>query len=113
LRYFELSEFECPCCKQAKMDQIFLNMLDHAREFAQVPFIINSGYRCDQHNREVGSTSNNHTSGRAADIACKDGPTRLRIVSALLKAGFKRLGIAKTFIHVDSNDGSPESIWLY
>lgn len=94
------------------MDPEFLRMIDNAREFAQVPFQITSGYRCMNHNADVGSTSANHTSGKAADIACVSGPARIAIVSGLLKAGFKRLGIGKGFIHAD-NMNSVSSIWLY
>jgi uncharacterized protein YcbK (DUF882 family) len=94
------------------MAPAFLEMIDEARDRAGVPFIINSGYRCGAHNLAVGSTSNNHTRGVAADIRCEDGPTRLKILKALLETGFKRIGIHKTFIHADINAG-PKSIWLY
>jgi hypothetical protein len=31
-----------------------------------------------------------------------------------MEAGFNRLGIAKTFIHVDNDPGKPEdTVWLY
>jgi len=109
---FDIHEFDCPCCGVNEMKPVFLDMIDEARRLAGVPFEINSGYRCPKHNKEVGSTSMNHTSGQAADIKCTDGPTRFKIVSALIKAGFKRIGIAKTFIHTDSTDG-PMSIWFY
>jgi len=95
------------------MQSAFLEVLDKARELAGVPFKINSGYRCEKHNKEVGSTSRNHTSGNAADIACTDGPTRFKIVRGLIAAGFKRIGVAKTFIHADCVEGGPTSIWFY
>jgi uncharacterized protein YcbK (DUF882 family) len=87
-------------------------MLDRARGIAGVPFEIVSGYRCLHHNADVGSTSTNHTSGKAADIRCTDGQTRVKIVGALLEVGFNRLGIGPTFIHADINQG-PQAIWLY
>ena len=109
---FDIKEFNCHCCGKNEMKQHFLDMIDEARRIAQVPFVINSGYRCPKHNKEVGSSSSNHTSGNAADIRCTDGPTRFKIVSALIKAGFKRIGVAKTFIHADCTNG-PTSIWFY
>lgn len=112
LKYFSIDEFKCKCCGKVFMNATFLAMLDNAREFAEVPFIITSGYRCEKHNAEIGSTSKNHTSGRAADIACSDGPTRIKIIAGLIRAGFRRIGVAKTFIHCDSVD-SIESMWLY
>lgn len=112
LEHFKLKEFACSCCGKAKMDSVFLEKIDEARRLAGIPFKINSGYRCPKHNTEVGSTSKNHTSGKAADIAANNSQTRLKIVSALLKAGFKRIGISKTFIHADTMD-SLDSMWLY
>ena len=48
----------------------------------------------------------------AVDIACDDSVTRQKIVSGLIKAGFTRIGISKTFIHAD-NDLKTDAIWLY
>lgn len=112
MKYFILDEFKCKCCGIQHMDGIFLAMLDNARDHANVPFQINSGYRCEKHNQEVGSTSKNHTSGKAADIACTSGPVRLKIIMGLIRAGFRRIGIKKTFVHCDSM-GDIESCWLY
>jgi uncharacterized protein YcbK (DUF882 family) len=94
------------------MDAIFLVMVNNAREYAGVPFIINSGYRCEKHNREVGSQSANHPSGKAVDIRATDGPTRGKILKGLYRAGFTRIGIGKDFIHADTMD-EVESCWLY
>ena len=94
------------------MQPEFLDKIDEARRLAQIPFSINSGYRCPKHNKEVGSTSDNHPSGRAADIKCTDGLSRFKIVESLIKAGFKRIGVAKTFIHAD-NMPKQTSIWFY
>lgn len=115
MRYFKLDEFKCHCCGQVHMDDDFLAKLDLAREYAGTPFKIMSGYRCPKHNKAVGSTSKNHVNGKAADITCTVGPQRIMILQGLTKAGFNRLGIAKTFIHADTmdNEGSPKSCWLY
>jgi zinc D-Ala-D-Ala carboxypeptidase len=115
MNYFDIKEFDCKCCGQNKMNQGFLEKLDEARRIAQVPFVINSGYRCPAHNAAVGSTSENHTLGRAADIDITSGNHRLKVLQGLFKVGFKRIGIAKTFIHVDNMDeiGALESCWFY
>ena len=39
-------------------------------------------------------------------------PRMVAVVRALINVGFTRLGIAKSFIHVDS-DSKPDAIWLY
>jgi len=94
------------------MDLDFVMKLDRARMIADTPFVITSGYRCLKHNAEINSTSKNHPSGHAADIACDNGLKRIRILTGLIKAGFLRIGIRKDFIHVDDMD-SVDSCWLY
>lgn len=106
-------EFTCKCgCGRLVLDSIFFAQMCKGREIAGVPFIITSGYRCPNHNKAVGSTSQNHVSGRAADIKATDGPTRGKILKGLYLAGFRRIGIRKDFIHADSMD-EVESAWLY
>lgn len=94
------------------MDEAFKELIDEARSMAKVPFVVNSGFRCDAHNQAVKSTSTNHTTGRAADIACRAGFTRLYMIRGLLNAGFQRLGIGQTYIHADTNN-LPPAIWVY
>ena len=86
--------------------------IDKARMIAGVAFNINSGYRCPQHNQEIGSISENHPSGHGFDIDCTTSYQRIRILTGLIKAGFKRIGIHKIFIHADDMD-KVESCWLY
>ncbi|MFA5436152.1 MAG: D-Ala-D-Ala carboxypeptidase family metallohydrolase [Candidatus Neomarinimicrobiota bacterium] len=113
MTHFTIDEFTCKCgCGRNNIDPDFLRMLDIARSIAGVPFIINSGCRCPEHNKAVGSTSDNHIEGHAADIKALNGYMRMRILSGLVKAGFKRIGIHKTFIHADNMDKT-ESCWVY
>ena len=52
--------------------------------------------------------------GYAADIAAPDSRTKFIIIDSLLKAGFNRIGVGKTFIHCDNDpDKSPDVIWTY
>jgi zinc D-Ala-D-Ala carboxypeptidase len=111
MKYFKINEFNCKCCGVQEMDQTFLAQLDKARGYAGTPFIINSGFRCVKHNAEVGSKSDNHPSGKAADIACIDGPERIKIITGLILAGFRRIEIGKTWVHADSMP-KIDSLWL-
>lgn len=117
LNYFTLSEFDSPDLPNSgvNMDKQFLAKLETAREYAAIPFKITSGYRTEGHNTKVGGVKDSaHTKGYAADIACSSGRERCIIIKALLDAGFNRIGVANTFIHVD-NDPSKSSdvIWTY
>ena len=116
LNYFSLSEFDCPSLPDSgkNMDINFLYKLDHARDIAGISFKITSGYRTKEHNTKVGGVPNSsHLIGVAADIAVGSGSERYIILNALIKAGFKRLGVAKTFIHCDTDDSKPNSVWTY
>ena len=122
LKYFELSEFDSPDQENSgvNMDHTFLRMLDKAREIAGIPFKINSAYRSETHNLKVGGVprsetnrGSSHLYGFAADISCTNSNHREIIVRSLIKAGFTRLGVAKSFIHVDNDPNKVDALWLY
>ena len=98
-----------------KMDKDFLSKLDKAREYAKIPFVINSAYRSPEHNAKIGGSPNSsHIKGLAVDIRTTDSRTRYRVLEALIHAGFNRIGIADTFIHVDDDkDKSSNVVWTY
>ena len=122
LNYFNFQEFDSPdeigsgmpIEQGGKMDKEFLFKLDEARMMAGTPFKITSGYRTEAHNKKVGGVKgSSHTKGCAVDIAINSGLQRSVIVCALAKAVFTRIGIAKTFVHVDLDKEKQQSIWLY
>lgn len=116
MKWFHIDEFDCPTKKGSgkNMDKDFLEKLDLARSYAKIPFKINSGYRTLKHNRSLNSKdTSSHIKGLASDIHCNNGQDRLIIVKALINAGFRRIGIANTFIHCDTDKDKPNSIWIY
>jgi zinc D-Ala-D-Ala carboxypeptidase len=105
-KYFKKIEY--------KMNADFLAKLDEAREFAGIPFIINSAYRSPEHPLSVINPTSSHIKGLAVDISAKDSRQRFLILDALMRVGFSRIGIAGTFIHVDLDlDKSQNVIWTY
>ena len=124
MKYFELSEFDSPdeVGSGKIMDEAFLEQIDLAREYAQIPFKINSGVRTPSHNAYVGGSlpdpmrnkkGSSHLYGYAADIACNNSADREIILAAVIKAGFRRVGIANTFIHIDNDPDKNAAVWLY
>ena len=122
MRYFSFDEFDSPDSPgsgERYMDREFLEMLDEARHISGLQFKINSGYRSQSHNRKVkGVSTSSHLVGRAADIACVHANKRYKIVASLLEVGFTRIGISKSFIHVDNDDLDhgglkKDAIWTY
>lgn len=118
--FFPDYEVTCHCgCGNNRVSPRFMRKLIAARTDAEIPFSMNRICSCPGHNAKIGgSPTSSHisTSGKmacAGDIACSDSACRGIIVTALIKAGFRRIGIAKTFIHVDDDPKKPECIWLY
>ena len=116
-KYFKESEFrKCsPACSLQDMEQSMMYRLDAARESAGIPFVLNSAYRSVEHEKKQGRDGMSaHTLGRAVDIRCQSDYNRFKIIEALLKAGFVRVGISKTFIHADnSQQHSQQVAWMY
>ena len=67
--YFNLKEFQCPCCHRVVVSRALIMALETFRRAWGGPVIVNSGYRCKPHNAEVGGSANSrHMIGCAADI---------------------------------------------
>jgi len=99
---------------EENMNVDFLAKLDEAREYGNIPFIINSAYRGPEHPLSIKNPTSSHIKGLAVDIKAKDSRTRFLILDALIQVGFTRIGIADTFIHVDSDIDKPQNvIWTY
>ncbi len=100
---------------EKNMDTDFLEKLDEAREFAGIPFIINSAFRTPEKNEAVGGKPNSsHLKGLAVDIRSTDSRTRFLVLNALIHVGFTRIGVADTFIHVDYDfEKDQQVIWTY
>lgn len=115
--YFSESEFKAcsPSCSKADMQAETLCKLNNARHMAGIPFVLNSAYRSPAHDKTKGrSGTGAHTLGRAVDIRCNTIQNRFKIVDAAIRAGFTRIGIAKSFVHLDdSPNHTQEVIWLY
>lgn len=117
--HFKSSELECKCgCGLDKVDPAFLWKLNLARDYAQIPFNLTSGCRCEQHNKdEGGSDYSDHLclpACEGADILINSSRLRFKIIDACLKAGFRRIGIAENFIHVGNRQNNPQNvIWVY
>ena len=106
MKYFRTKEFECKCgqCSmpsevQANIEALVNNVLDPVREVYGKPIYVNSGFRCEKHNRKVGGVPNSqHMRGEAADIHCEDNQQLARLIVA--QGRFDQLILYPTFIHV-------------
>jgi zinc D-Ala-D-Ala carboxypeptidase len=89
--------------------------LQVARDYFGEPMVFSSGYRCKRLNTAVGGVANSaHTSGSAVDIEFHSEAQAKKLIEALIKAGFKRIGLGWSFIHVDIDHTKPHpACWLY
>ena len=89
-------------------------MIDKARSVYGRPMHVTSGYRTRAHNHKVGGAINSaHMEGLAADIRCKSNIDRIEMILAFIEAGFRRIGVARTFIHVDCDPSKRDAMWTY
>ena len=116
-KHFSESEFKrcTPPCSLQDMKQDFMNRLDTVRDVAGIPLVINCAYRSREYDLAKGRSGNSaHTKGMAVDIRCTTSVNAFKIVQAARKVGFTRIGIGKTFIHLDSDTSLPQNvIWNY
>ena len=118
MEHFKPYEFKCNCnCGKGykEMTSAFLTKLDDARYYAGVPFVLTSAFRCPDHNKSVGgSVTSSHLTGDAVDIFCPSSSDRFEILQGLFIAGFKRIGVATTFLHVDMDFSKVQNCtWVY
>lgn len=120
-KYFKLHEFTCSCgCNKNKINRIFLKVLSSARSksidenLKEIPYIISSGYRCENHHLSKKNPLSSHIKGLACDIIIKNSRERAVILGSLIEAGFTRFGLGSNFIHVDlDEDKKPCVMWDY
>lgn len=108
--HFKNEEFKCPHCGKARVNPNLPAALERLRSRIGKPIPILSGYRCPEHNAEVGGAPRSqHLYGRAADI-----PPRLATPSQAIASGFHGLGISRGWVvHVDVRDTRQLAVWHY
>ena len=116
MKYFKVSDFDCQETGENEMEVEFMKGLDHLRAGCGFPFIITSGYRSPNHSIEAakvaaGNKLGTHAQGIAADIKVSGGAQRLAIVKHASAMGMS-VGVAKTFVHVDTRKTEP-MCWCY
>ena len=113
-KYFDEYEFACHCDRHGVdaeghpildhiIDKRLVDVLDRIRERLGVPITVNSGYRCPEHNAEVGGVSDSqHVLGTAADITY-DGIDVDYLAEIAEECGADGIGkyYYQDFVHID------------
>lgn len=115
-RNFRLAEFRCKCgkCASLLVDTALVDILQQIRDHFGVSVDINSGYRCKEHNVDVGGDPNSsHMQGMAADIRVRGVEPR-EVAKFAESIGVKRIGLYEgdegEFVHIGS--GVTKRFWL-
>ena len=92
-----------------------MERMELMRSMSNIPLVINSWCRCEEHNKESnGVDSSSHVDGWAVDIRCNWSRNKFKILKAAMQVGFTRIGVAKTFIHLDMDPSKPPEVtWTY
>ena len=131
-KYFDVFKdgMACPCgcgfgSNPAEFNHYLVTQLDLLREMWSAPIRLTSAARCEKHNEAIGGEKNSahlpdaDSQCRAVDIAAPFGSfDRKRFILMANRCGFQRIGIGKTFVHVDvaaehGSPGLPEGWFVY
>jgi len=103
--HFSKSEFACHCCGQLKIETSLIDALEQLRALAGKPIVVHDGYRCPEHNQQVGGVSDSeHTRGMAADVSIPGLSLQQMYDLALQVPTFLNGGIGvydSSFLHLD------------
>lgn len=103
--HFSKTEFACRCCGDLRLEKRLIDGLEALRRLAGKPIVVHDGYRCPEHNQDVGGvTDSEHTRGMAADVEIRGLTLQQMYELALQVPGFADGGIGVYdggFLHVD------------
>jgi hypothetical protein len=118
IEHFKSYETKCKCgCGKNNPSIRLMSFLDSLRNYLGRPVNLRSVCRCFARNEsEGGALGSSHTNDPtdAVDIEVLDSKTRFEVLEYAIKSDVVRIGIAKTFIHVDFDRNKSQKIsWLY
>tara|TARA_R110002051_G_scaffold325529_1_gene428620 strand:+ start:21459 stop:21989 length:531 start_codon:yes stop_codon:yes gene_type:complete len=120
-RSIDLSVFDSPDLPGSGncMDRQLIFMLQQLEARTGYPIFnwINSGARSPSHNSKVGGVSNSShkmPTCKAVDIKASTTFIRNHLVSVARDVGFKRIGVGRTFVHLDTDNLKSQYVaWGY
>lgn len=107
--HFSTVEMRCHDCGRCEISPAFIVALEQLRALGPELIIVDDGYRCPEHNQQVGGVSDSqHTAGLAADIRIAGLTLQQQYDRAKTIPAFAGGGIGVYdggFIHVDIRNG--------
>lgn len=122
--HFWSTDFDCPCkqpdCRVTSISVSLIDKLETLRSLAGQPVTVDKGggCRCEWYEKDLGSRGmriakklSQHILGKAADISIP-GLSGAEIESLARRVGFRAVGVAKNWAHVDERDDEDRR-WIY
>lgn len=108
----ELDFSNCvPPCTADKLNKNFVDTILFAQGMCGMQFRITSALRpLDWEISRGRKGTSSHVKGLAIDVSTQDSYTRFKVVAGAILAGIPRIGIGKTFVHLDCDASKPHPI---
>ena len=107
-KHLSKAETICPCgCGKNDMKPKIISIFENLRARVGEPLHINSGFRCEKHNKAVGGKKDSqHLLGMALDINLPKGIPAKEMEGYMELSGAGGIGRYKTFCHCDAREGT-------
>lgn len=107
-----------PPCTLDQLSSALKERLILAQRMCGIPFTITCGYRSEAFDRAKGRSGrsahcrryNGNPSSLAVDVSTTDSHTRFKVLVGAVLAGFPRIGVGKSFLHLDIDETKPHPI---
>ena len=105
----------CSHCGKADFNLSFIRRLNCFRFLFGRAVVITSGYRCPERQQEIIAEAvargdkkppppeSSHVSSYGVDVQCNSSGQRQQMITAAQNAGFHRIGIYNSHLHLDSD----------
>ena len=108
----------CPCCGIGTLEPYLVTKLAEVEAQVREELVISSGYRCPYRNAAVGgAVASSHmgipgeAKSSAADIYVVNNAFRFKLITALLAAGFRRIGVYAKHVHADLDSSRSQDVF--
>jgi zinc D-Ala-D-Ala carboxypeptidase len=110
--HFTKEEVTCKCGCGMLPTANFMKKLERLRDVYGKPMTVTSAARCVAHNAKVGGApSSKHVEGIAIDVSVSN-QDKWDLAYLAMQYGFS-VGVAKTFLHLDTRKSDERRIWQY
>ena len=116
MNFFPPEELKCKCgCGLNNFSSTLKAHINLIRKRLGRALIAKSACRCGPHNlEEGGKPTSDHLTGEGVDLKAINSHTRFIILESAFDLEIRRIGLARTYIHLGINVNNPQEVfWIY